>query len=153
MALLHQNPPSAFFTKLSFCSREFKWVNHVRSGDAQSWTRAHTCPYLNKRIELIGVHTRVISKKIGFFRRDFVLLFAFERLFQSSKNRASDHQVNHNHHENGQHRLPLHDCVRWLVTTVHTSYHRSPGRYGQPGYRIVPVGLWVTGLHSGLDSH
>lgn len=93
---------------------------------------------------------------------DTGLLEALIRVLQCIECQTSTNQVEHDHDENRQHRLPLHHrverCGHAVAAGVHAGHHAGrAGRDGQAWQWTVTVGLGVTahgvlhGGHTGLD--
>ncbi len=98
----------------------------------------------------------------GLLQSDAGLLVALKRLLQCVERQTSTNQVENDHDEHRQHRLPLHHRVerrgQAVAAGVHAGHHAGgAGGDGQAWQWTVTVGLRVAahgvlhGGHTGLD--
>ena len=107
--------------------------------------------YLDERLQLGRGDTGVLLQEGCLLHGDGVLLVALEGLLQRPEHQPTRHQVQHHHHEHGQHRLPLHDGEggRAVSHRLHASHHAGRPRQRLPVRRAAHGVLH--GGHAGLD--
>lgn len=118
--------------------------------------------HLDERLQLIRSNAGVSLQERSLLQSDAGLLVALKRLLQGIERQPSANQVENDHDEHRQHRLPLHHRVersgRAVAAGVHAGHHAGrAGGDGQTWQWTVAVGLRVTahgvlhGGHTGLD--
>ena len=118
--------------------------------------------HLDESLQLIGSNAGVSLQERSLLQSDAVLLVALKRLLQRVECQTPTNQVDEDHDEHRQNRLPLHHRVERrshaVVAGVHAGHHTGrAGGDGQARQWTVTVGLWIAahgvlhGGHAGLD--
>lgn len=131
--------------------------------DRKPVVRSLTQPYLDECLQLIRGHTRVSVKERSLLQGDARLLHALEGLLHGVERQAPADEVDEDHHEHRQHRLPLHHrlvvqrCPA-VAAGIHAGHHAGRARgKGEARQRAVAVDLGIVahgvlhGGHAGLD--
>lgn len=131
------------------CKQGGKWSRQ------QQW---NLNPHLDDCLQLIRSDTGMGLQKQSLLQGDAGLLVSLKRHLQGPECQTSTNQVDKNHDEHSEHRLPLHHrvqgcCGGGVPVGVHTCHHTGrAGGNGQTGQRTVTVGLWIAAhwvLHGG----
>ena len=96
--------------------------------------------HLDQRLQLLGPHTDMIPQEFRLLQGDSVLLAALKGLLQRPEDETTRDEVDHHDHEDGNHRLPLHDGLQApLGRAFHPGYDRGSGGHGEARRRRSPV--------------
>lgn len=116
------------------------YYNKVHRSCQNAWKKEtntrQSCPlssaYLDNGVQLIGSNTWVSFEERGLLQGDASFQVALKWLLQSPEGKTSTNQVENNHNEHRQHRLPLHHCVgprcRAIRVGVHASHNTGRAR-------------------------
>lgn len=96
--------------------------------------------HLDQCLQFLGAHTDMISQEFCLLQGNCVLLTALKGLFQCPEDKATGDEVDHDHHKDGNHCFPFHNCLQAsLGGAFHPGYHRGSGGNGESRNRMVPV--------------